>query len=176
MNFWKNERRVGEYYIYFSLFLLSFAIAGLLLFAFWVLEIHHRGWKKIKATVKNINGECSEYKIKGFNNYYSCPVMLNYSVNGKEYNTLTTISRTFKPKVGDVGFIYYNPKNPNDIDPNEIILEMWGKLFLYIGIVKSVIFSLMYAFRNNKYFQIIMGFIGASVIFRAVLNELEILL
>ena len=164
MSFWKTERQAGMYYIYYSLFMSLILVTFMFGFAYWALEIHHKGWKKTSGKIIKLNGNCNVWSDK-HGQHYDCPVTINYNVNGKDYNTLSSYQAGDSPAVvGTIVSVYYNPYNPNQIDPSEGATLFIAKICFVFGILISLMNLFIYKYRNNKYVQMWMGFQAANAV------------
>lgn len=160
-NIWKIERKIGYYMIISKIIILAVFFLGIIIYMAYdkYVSWKHRNFIKINAKIKKINNisPLSFFTVK----YYKCQAVINYNVDGKKYKTSTTFNLPFKPKVGDDGKIYYNPSDPNNIIVPHQISEMLRKVIpisLLIGsIPATLIIIFMYIFRNNKYFQTLVG-------------------
>ena len=158
---WKAERKFGYYMINTKIILFTLLVLGILIYIAYEKYIYwkHRNFIKIDAKIEKINSISTQsfFTVK----YYNCQCIISYKVGGKKYKTTTTFSLPFKPKVDDVGQIYYKQTDPNVIIVSPQITELFRKVIpiaLLVGAIPAtIIVILLYIFRNNKYLQTYVG-------------------
>ena len=118
---------------------LLFIIFGIVMFA---ITLNNQNYIKIEATVTNVQ-EAQETNVDsdGTTTTTVYNATVNYVVDGKEYTQ--TLDNVSKCKVGDKMYIYYNPKNPNQITQTKslilpIVIIVAGIASLTGGIISAV--------------------------------------
>ena len=118
---------------------LLFIIFGIVMF---VITLNNQNYIKIEATVTNVQ-EAQETNVDsdGTTTTTVYNATVNYVVDGKEYTQ--TLDNVSKCKVGDKMYIYYNPKNPNQITQTKslilpIVIIVAGIASLTGGIISAV--------------------------------------
>ena len=158
---WKAERKFGYYIIITKIIVFALLFLGILIYIAYdkYISWQHRNFIKIDAKIEKINNMSTQSFFTM--TYYKSECVINYIANGTNYKKTTTFNLPFKPKVGDVGQILYDPTNPNNIIVPHQITQMLRKVIpiaILIGAIPAmIIISLMYLFRNNKYFQTYIG-------------------
>jgi hypothetical protein len=164
---WKAERKLGYYLLHLNLLVSLIFVTCALLYLLYDRYIlwKQRDFIKINARLTKIYNSSTSTFIG--TTYYNCQANITYVIGSKKYNTTANFNLSFKPKIGDVGQILYNPSDPTQIivthQFTEMVRGIYSTLFslngtgLKIFIPLIILLNIMYFYRNNKYLQTLFG-------------------